>query len=523
MTTAAPADLPVRSERPSLTKVLATLGPASDSPETITKLVQAGVSLFRLNFSHGSLEDHARRLDAVRMVARTLRRPLAVLGDLQGPKIRVGLMPKGGLDISTGSTVALRLGVPEGFVETDGAGEPRVVLPFEYEPLAREVLPGHRVLINDGSIRMLAVERDPDRGELVCRVTSGGLVTTRKGINLPDSDLSAPAITERDWECVEWAVAHGVDLLALSFVRQAAEVLELKQRLAGMCPISPDEKDDELGSTIPVVAKIEKPQALEAIDEIVQAADAIMVARGDLGVEMDIARVPIAQKAIIKSCSRFGKPCIVATQMLESMIESPMPTRAEATDVANAVLDGAGCLMLSAETATGKHPVLVVDTMRRIALAAEDHLASLPASPSAPQQLQQERYRTAALAHGAWHIANDVGAELIVCWSQAGGGARYLSQNDFRVPIIAYTSSIKAARRMALLRGVTAIRAEPPPSGRLSDWNEMVDRDLVTRGWAEHGTPIVLVAGKPLGKSKVTTSVAVHYVGYYTGFRTHDV
>ena len=523
MTNAAQADPSAPAERPSLTKILATLGPASDSPETITKLVQAGVSLFRLNFSHGSLDDHARRLDAVRTIARSLRRPLAVLGDLQGPKIRVGVVPPGGLELQTGATVVLRYGAAEACVETNPvSGERHVILPFEYEPLVREVMPGHRVLINDGAIRMLAVEQDLDREELRCLVTAGGLVTSRKGINLPDSELSAPAITERDWECVEWSVSHGVDLLALSFVRRADEVLELKQRLAGMCPVSPDEKDDELGCTIPVVAKIEKPQALDALDDIIQAADAIMVARGDLGVEMDIARVPIAQKAIIKACSRFGKPCIVATQMLESMIEHSMPTRAEATDIANAVLDGAGCLMLSAETAAGKHPVLAVETMRRIALAAEDHLASLPPRPSAPERPQEERYRTAALAHGAWHVATDVGAELVVCWSQSGGGARFLSQNDFRIPIIAYTSSIKAARRMALLRGVTAIRSEPPESGSLSDWNEMVDRELLTRGWAEHGTPIVLLAGKPLGAAKVASSVAIHYVGYFTGFRSHD-
>ncbi len=519
-----PSDLPPRAERPTLTKILATLGPASDAPETVARLVEAGVSLFRLNFSHGSLDDHARRLATVRTVAKEMRRPLAVLGDLPGPKIRVGRIAEPGVHVEAGTEVVLRLGLEEATTETDPrSGERVIVLPFEYEPLVREVMPGHRVLINDGAVRMLAVERDLGRGELLCRVTAGGLVTTRKGINLPDSDLSAPAITPRDWELVEWAVSHGVDLLAISFVRRADEVLQLKDRLAGMCPVTPEEAADEAGTTIPVVAKIEKPQALENIEAIVQAADAIMVARGDLGVEMDLARVPVAQKQIVRCCSRWGKPCIVATQMLESMIESATPTRAEATDVANAVFDGAGCLMLSAETATGKHAVLAVETMRRIAHAAEEHLATLPARPSAPVMLQEERYRAAALAHGAWHVANDVGAELVVCWSQSGGGARYLSQNDFRIPIVAYTSSRKAARRMALLRGVTAIRADPPASGRLSDWNEMVDRDLVTRGWAQHGTPIVLLGGKPLGKAKVASSVAVHYVGYFTGFRTHDV
>ncbi len=522
MNTPAHADLPTRAERPTLTKIVATLGPASSSPEMVTRLVEAGVSVFRLNFSHGSFEDHAARLETVRKVARALRRPIAVLGDLQGPKIRVGKVPGEGIELLAGTEVILRFGLTEAVTETDGAGEPIVVLPFEYEHLVAEVEPGHRVLINDGLIRMLATERDLQKGELRCRVTAGGRVTTRKGINLPDSDLSAPAITERDWQCVEWAVRHGVDLLALSFVRRAEEVRELKERLAGMCPVNPAEKDDYLGTAIPVVAKIEKPQAVADIEAIVQAADGIMVARGDLGVEMDMARVPMVQKQIVQMAGRYGKPCIVATQMLESMIESASPTRAEASDIANAVLDGAGCVMLSGETAVGRHPALAVETMRRIAHAAEDHLASLPPRASAPEALREQRYRTAALAHGAWYVAQDIGAELVVCWSEHGGAARYLSQNDFHIPIIAYTSSIKAARRMALLRGVTPIRSEPPESGRLGDWNEMVDRDLATRGWAEHGTPVVLLAGKPLGKPKVATMVAVHYVGYYTGFRSHD-
>lgn len=517
------ADLPVQGERLTLTKIIATVGPACESPEMIARLVEAGVGVFRFNFSHGTLDEHAARLKVVRETARRLRRPLAVMGDLQGPKIRVGRIAGDGVELAAGAEVVLRHGLEEATEEPDAeTGERMVVLPFEYEALVREVEPGHRVLINDGAIRMLAVSRDLERGELLCRVTVGGRVTSRKGINLPDSDLSAPAVTERDWACVEWAVEHGIDLLALSFVRSARDVIELKERLAGMCPVHRDGLDDHLGSSIPVVAKIEKPQAVDDVESIVEAADAVMVARGDLGVEMDIARVPIVQKLIIAACGRWGKPCIVATQMLESMIESASPTRAEATDVANAVLDGAGCVMLSAETATGKHPALAVETMRRIALAAEDHLRTLPPRASAPQQLRDERYRTAALAHGAWHIAHDIDAQLVVCWSESGGGARYLSQNDFHIPIVAYTSSIRAARRMGLLRGVTPIRSEPPETGRLSDWNEMVDRDLLERGWADHGTPIVLMAGKPLGSAKVATSVSLHYVGYLTGFLTHD-
>ena len=512
--------IPHEGGRPLLTKIIATIGPASESPGVVRGLIEAGVSVFRLNFSHGTLEDHARRLTVIRDIARELGRPIAVMGDLQGPKIRVGRTPSGGLELAPGTDVVLRRGLAEARFEEVG-GSRVAALPFEYEPLVREVRPGHRVLINDGLVRMLAVDRDEARGELRCRVLVGGLVTSAKGINLPDSEVSAPALGDRDWACVEWAVRHGLDFLAMSFVRRASEVLALKARLAGMCPIDRRESEDHgAGSAIPVIAKIERPQALRELREIVEASDAVMVARGDLGVEMDIARVPIVQKAIVRECAEVGRPCIVATQMLESMIEQASPTRAEATDVANAVFDGAGCVMLSAETASGKRPVLAVETMRRIAQAAEEHLASLPRSPSPPPR--PERARTAALAHGAWHMAMDTGAQLVVCWSQSGGAARYLSENAFPIPIIAYSSSEKAVRRMALLRGVTGVLANPPASMRLSDWNAQVDRDLVSRGWARQGTPIVLLAGKPLGMPRVMTMVAIHRVGERSGFIGQD-
>ncbi|MCW5775048.1 MAG: pyruvate kinase [Phycisphaeraceae bacterium] len=508
--------------RPTLTKIIATLGPASESPEMVRALVDSGASVFRLNFSHGSFDDHLRRLRAVRAVSESVRLPLAVFGDLPGPKIRVGRVPATGIVLHAGADALIRTDLDEARYEAESDGQRTVLLPCAYQPLAREVKPGHRVLINDGAIRMLAVDADPRGAWLRCRVTVGGLVTTGKGINLPDSDLSAPALTDRDLACVERAVEHALDFLALSFVRRADDVLDLKRRLAGMCPACKSEPDDEHGASIPVIAKIEKPQAVANIDAIADAADAIMVARGDLGVEMDLVRVPVVQKRIVAAAAEWGKPCIVATQMLETMVEHATPTRAEASDVANAIFDGAGCLMLSGETAVGKRPDLAVDTMRRIALEAERHLASLPQRADPPQRLVQQRYRTAALAHGAWHVAHDCAAELIVCWSQAGGTARYLSQNDFSIPIVAYSSSPRATRRMALLRGVTPICSPPPPSGRLADWNAQVDRDLLARGWAAEGTPVVLLAGKPLGHAKATNTIAFHRVGAEGGFLGYD-
>lgn len=518
-----PAEAP--RSRPTLAKIVATIGPASDSPELVGRLIQAGVSVFRLNFSHGTLDQHAARLRTIREVAKQAGQPVGVLGDLQGPKIRVGQLPEAGVTLQVGQDVVFTVRDTEPF----DACHDCVRLPTEYEPLIREVKPGHRVLVNDGAIRLLAVEREAADGAVLrCRVMVGGLVTTRKGINLPDSDVKASAITQRDWECVEWAVGHGLDFLALSFVRRALEIRELKVALEGMCSVQRDGEASDGGAMIPVIAKIEKPQALDDLDAIVEIADGIMVARGDLGVEMDMAQVPMIQKRLIAKCDEWGKPCIVATQMLETMVTSSTPTRAEASDVANAILDGADAVMLSAETATGKHPALVVETMRRIVAAAEDHLVALRDRPSPSSRLIQSHYRTAALAHGAWYVAHDIGAKVIACWSQEGGTARYLSQTGLQIPVVAYSNSERHVRRMSLLRGITPrSMAIPGPNdagaaGSLASWNDAVEADLGKLGWISPGDPMVLLAGRPLGQRGATTAMAVHYAGNrFTGFFQH--
>jgi len=494
-------------QRPTRTKIIATIGPASESPEMVAKLIDAGVGIFRFNFSHGTFDEHARRLRTVRAIAKDLDRIIACLGDLSGPKIRTTQSPENGVTLAPGADVVIRAGIEEAFVEE---GVP--VLGTTLEDMIDEVEPGQRVLINDGAIRMLAVGADARPRQLRCRVLVGGVVTSKKGINLPETDLSVPAITAFDWECVEWAVAHGIDLLALSFVRKPEELLELKQRLAGMCSVDRS-SSDESGSQIPVVAKVEKPQAVERIDEIAAAADAVMVARGDLGVEMDLAEAPATQKRILAACHEWGKPAIVATQMLESMIDAASPTRAEATDVANAIFDGADCVMLSGETAVGQRPALTVETMRRICTAAERTRHLFGAKFDPPRVLVESRYRTAALAHGAYHVARDLDAKLIICWSENGGTARYLSNHPFDAPIIAYTSNERATRRMALLSGVTPLLSTPPASGRLSAWCAQIDEDLLARGWATPGDALVLVAGVPLGAVRATNTITSHYVG----------
>jgi pyruvate kinase len=503
---------------PNLAKIIATIGPASDSPEMVYRLIEAGVAVFRFNFSHGSVEDHARRLKTVREVAAELDRPIAVLGDLPGPKIRVGRVAAEGIMLEPGQDVLIDGGI------TDSVGGAVPVLASRYESIAEEVLPGHKVLINDGTVRLLATGLDSRDGRAVlrCRVIVGGLVTSGKGINLPGTKLRAPALTEADWNWVEWSVNNAVDFLALSFVRSADEIIKLKDRLASVCAADRRANDSGKPASIPVIAKIEKPEALEHIEAICEASDGIMVARGDLGVETDVAQVPMAQKRLIACADSWGKPCIVATQMLETMTTSATPTRAEASDVANAILDGADAVMLSAETAVGAHPTLVVETMRRIIAAAEQGLSERQAEPSPPRRIVETRYRTTALAHAAWYAARDYGAKAVVVWSESGGAARYLSQTGFRLPILAYSSSAIQTRRMALLRGVTARRAEIPPKNSLAVWNRAVDADLLSLGWVAEGDAVVLLAGQPLAVTGSVNLIALHRVGdRASGFMGH--
>lgn len=471
----------------TLTKIVATLGPASSDDATVEKLIEAGVGVVRLNFSHGTLDDHAKRLAAVRRAAARLGRVVGVLGDLQGPKIRVGRVDGDGARVAVGDEVD--------FVRGEFTADP-VVRPLRlactYARFLDDVRAGERVLIDDGNVRLLAVAHDDET--LRCLVTTGGIISSNKGINLPESQVTATAMSERDLACVAWAVEHELDFLALSFVRSADEVHELRRRIGS-------------GNRIAVVAKIERPQAVDAIESIVDAADAIMVARGDLGVEMDFAKVPLVQIRLVEAAHAAAKPCIVATQMLQSMIEAPIPTRAEATDVANAILQGTDAVMLSGETAVGKWPVLAVETMRRIADEAEQFAARRSAPHAAPAKLAAIGHRTAALAHGAWHMARDNRAACVVAWSQEGGGARYLSQNDFSIPIVAFSGDKRAVRRMSLLRGVFPARLDVPPS--IADWRAAAAGHVRTAAFAKQGDRVVMMYGEPLGIAGVTDSVAL--------------
>lgn len=491
----------------ALTKVLATLGPATDDPRMLAKIVEHGANLFRLNFSHGSLDDHARRLAAVRALAAERGLPLAVLGDLPGPKIRVGTVttPDGaGIYVEVGQDVLVR-----GDIEECIPGDLPVIA-CNYPRIAVEVDPGHRVLINDGAVRMLAVVSDGEA--LLCRVTHAGPITTRKGLNLPDSELSIPSTTDYDERMAAWSVASGVDFLALSFVRKAGEIRRMQEYLRAACRLPGADHDPDAPRRLPIIAKIETPQAVANIDDILAEADGIMVARGDLGVEIELAKVPATQKLLMRRAQEFGRPVVVATQMLESMIDHPSPTRAEVSDVANAIFDGADAVMLSGETAVGKYPFLAVEVMRRVALATEEAMRSNVTEPRPSERVRRNRELLSALAHGMWHMARDVGAVIAVVYSPDGEAARYISRNSFRMPILAFTHDTDAWRRMALYFGVFPVLIDKVPEHR-TDFARFVDAYVLEHGWARAGESIVLMAGKPFTDPGAINTAAIRRVG----------
>ncbi len=481
----------------SLTRIVATVGPASSSVTTLEALVRAGVSIVRLNFSHGTLDQHAKTLAAIRTVEASTGQVTGVLADLPGPKIRVGQAPIEGIDLQVGKVVHIR----PGKVCTLG---PEPTLACTYAGIVEDAEAGQRVLIDDGAVRLLVIDRRD--GALVCTTLTGGIVRTGKGINLPDSRVRADPITERDLAGAEFAVANGIDFVGMSFVQDPDDLRRLRTAI--------EHAAHRIGrpSAPQIIAKIERPQAIERMEEIVRAADAVMVARGDLGVEMDVAKVPVLQKRVIATARAEGKPSIVATQMLQSMVDAPVPTRAEVSDVANAILDGCDAVMLSGETAVGRWPVITVETMVRIAREAELHLAATGAPATPPERLVRERDRVAALAHGASRSARDLGVARVVAWSQTGVTALLLSRYGFTVPVLAASTDIASLRRMRILRGVEPMLVELPPATFL-DFVSAAERHLRERGLSRNGDLVLVVSGEGFGAGAPSALMALREIG----------
>ena len=464
-------------------KIVCTIGPATESPEQVQALVDAGMDVARLNRSHGDTEVHKRVYDNVRAAAKASGRSVAVLVDLQGPKIRLGRFIEEKHELAVGDVFTITTDDVEGTKE-------RVSTTFKGLP--GDVKPGDPILIDDGKVlvRVTAVEGN----DVVTRVEVPGPVSNNKGLNLPGVAVSVPAMSEKDEEDLRWALNVGADLIALSFVRTAADYDDVRRIM------------EEEGRIVPVVAKIEKPQAVENLNEIVQAFDGIMVARGDLGVELPLEQVPLVQKRAVELARRNAKPVIVATQVLESMITSPRPTRAEASDCANAVLDGADAVMLSGETSVGDYPIEAVRTMARIIESTEqlgrERIAPLGSVPST---------RGGAITRAAAEIGERIGVKYLVTFTQSGDSARRMSRLRSPIPLLAFTPEEQVRNVLSLSWGVQTYQV---PS--VEDTDSMVtqvDQTLRANGLAEVGDYVVVVAGTPVGVVGSTNTVVVHKIG----------
>jgi pyruvate kinase len=469
----------------SRTKIVATVGPACAERGQLAELIAAGVDVFRLNMAHGDPDAQQKHVDNIRSLSEEIGEPIAILVDLAGPKIRLGELPE--------ERIFCDLGMQFSII-SDTKSTSANELTTTYPTLVDELQVGDRVMLADGTVAMTVESKQPGRVGL--RVVQRGTIRSRQGINLPGVKLSAPAISDVDREHAIWAADAGVDFVGLSFIRTPDEVLTLKELFRSR------------NSTARVVAKIEKREALARLEEIVAAADAVMVARGDLGVEIDVAQMPIEQKRIIATCHRFQRPAIIATQMLDSMHESPRPTRAEATDVANAILDGADACMLSGETAIGHFPREAVNMMNRIALATESSLQGRP--PRVPEKNSELHDITRAVVRAAGQMAYDLGAKLVFVASHSGRTALALSQLRSYVPTLGVSASEATLRQMCLYWGVTPLRGAP--SGDLPELIEHADAWACRAGYASKGDKIVIVGGSHLsaGPNRDALTGGVH-------------
>ncbi len=469
-------------------KIVATVGPASSSREMLLALMEAGADVFRLNFSHGQHADLAKTVALIRELSRDRRRAVAILGDLQGPKIRTGMMRGDAMTLVAGQTVVV--------TTEDVLGENNVI-PTTYRELPDDVSVGDRILLDDG---LLELQVDKIVGCRVhCRVLIGGELKNRKGMNLPGVAVSAPALTDKDLLDLEFSLTHELDYVALSFVRSARDVVQLKELL------------DKSSSAIRIIAKIEKPEAVENFAAILNVSDGIMVARGDLGVEINPEKVPLIQKHIIRQCNLAGKPVITATQMLESMISSPRPTRAETSDVANAILDGSDAIMLSAETASGKYPCEAVAMMVRVAEDVERDAQLKEQFYHPLSEHAGDRSLTESIGEAACQVAENVNAAAILAFTQTGSTAALVAKYRPQVPVYAVTPSQAVRRRMALYAGVRSIRVDI--EGDTEAQIRSVDAAVVEAGVLNKGDIVVITMGSPLSDPGTTNLLKVHQLG----------
>lgn len=466
------------------TKIVCTIGPSSNTAEKIEQLALAGMNVARLNFSHGSHQDHEKVIAAIRQVEQKLGRTIGILLDLQGPKIRVGTMQDGGQPITAGKEVVL---TPEPVI---GSSD---LIPIDYPNLVQDARVGDTILMDDGLLECRITEKE---GALIkATVIVGGLLKSRKGVNLPNVRISISAITEKDFEDLDFGLSQGVDLVALSFVRSARDVQELISYVRAK------------GSNAGIIAKIEKPEAIPVIDEIIEESDGIMVARGDLGIEIPSDQVPLVQKHIIQRCRQLGKPVITATQMLESMINNPRPTRAESSDVANAVLDGTDAVMLSGESASGKYPVEAVTVMDRICRSVEEQSDTIYWSLTFKKPDWKDKQVIEALSYSCVKLAEDVDARVIATITHSGTTARRIAKYRPHVPIIAFTESEIVARQLNLVWGVHSVKINELFDTEQSI--ERMERYLANHEWTDEGDRAILATGIPTAQKGRTNMIKI--------------
>ncbi|BBB00259.1 putative pyruvate kinase [Actinacidiphila reveromycinica] len=467
-------------------KIVCTLGPAVDSYDQLKTLVDAGMNVARLNFSHGSHAEHESRYQRVRKVAEETGRAVGVLADLQGPKIRLATFADGPVELVAGD---------EFVITTDDVPGDRTICGTTYKGLPGDVSQGDPILINDGNVALRVIEVEGSRVRSL--VVEGGVISDHKGINLPGASVNVPALSEKDIEDLRFALRMGVDMVALSFVRDAKDVRDVHRVM------------DEEGRRVPVIAKVEKPQAVENMEDVVMAFDAVMVARGDLAVEYPLEKVPVVQKRLIELCRRNAKPVIVATQMMESMITNSRPTRAEASDVANAILDGADAVMLSAESSVGKYPVETVKTMARIVEAAEEELLCRGLQPLAPGK--KPRTQGGAVARAAAELADFLDARTLVAFTKSGDTARRLARYRVPEPVVAFTTDPSTRNQLALTWGVETFVVEHVDN--TDAMVELVDREMLKLSEYAKGDTVIITAGSPPGVPGTTNLVRVHHLG----------
>ncbi|WP_377272144.1 pyruvate kinase [Peterkaempfera sp. SMS 1(5)a] len=468
-------------------KIVCTLGPAADSYDQIKALVEAGMDVARLNLSHGSYAEHEERYRRVRKASDEAGRSVGILADLQGPKIRLATFTEGPVLLERGDDFTI--------TTEDGVQGDRTMCGTTYQGLAADVTRGERILVDDGRV---ALEVTDVAGPRVhCTVLEGGMVSDHKGLNLPGVAVSVPALSDKDVADLRWALDIGADLIALSFVRTGADADDVRRIMA------------EEGRRVPLIAKIEKPQAVDNLESIIEAFDGFMVARGDLGVEMPLEQVPLVQKRVIKLAKRNAKPVIVATQMLDSMIHASRPTRAEASDVANAVLDGTDAVMLSGETSVGKYPVETVRTMARIVTAAEEDILAKGLPPLTTSN--KPRTQGGAVARAAAEIGDFLNAKFLVAFTQSGDTAKRLTRYRSPIPVLAFTYEPAVRSQLSLTWGVETFLG--PLAASTDEMIAQVDAQLLKIGRCKQGDVVVITAGSPPGLAGRTNLVRVHHVG----------